>query len=302
MANIKARRKLSDLYLRGVEVRFNPEGGKTPESGEGYFVDEDGKKIPLKADEVQLWVQSPSPLQREDAMRNAQASRARALIRAKREKDSEEHLTIMAFLADMDDPTLVEYVLMQNQRERRDEAMREVLAEEDWKDMTAYQDAIRQFEEDPRDLAELEADPEYQAMMELDELFGNDVRKQEDELYRAEKQSLEMRSREDLERKALEKRAEIVGTQAFMAEYERQMLFYSVREFEDHGVLFYSSARELAEQDDKIRQALEDAMVPFISDVAEAKNSQGAASGSNSSEPPSEPVTSGVSTPEVATA
>lgn len=307
MANIKARRALSDLYKRGVEVRFGrgpdgqPQGSIAPK-GEGYFVDDDGKPIPIGPDEIQMWIQAPSPLQREMAMRDAQASRARALIKAKRDENSEEHLTIMAFLADMSDDSLVDYVLIQGQSDRRAEGMREVLAGDEWADMTAYQDAMRQFEEDGRPEEELEKDPEYTALMELDFKFGEQVAKRETELIESERQALSMRSRADIEKKALEKRAEIVGTQAFMAEYERQMLFYSVRDFDDNGVLFFESARELAEAVDEIRTTIQSAMVPFISDATEAKNLPGAASGSTSSEPPSEPEISAASTPATATA
>lgn len=304
--NIKARRLLSDLYKRGVEVRFGkgPEGPyeKIAPGGEGAFKSDDGRPLPLAPGEVQIWVQAPSPLQREMAMRDAQAARAKALVAAKRDVESEEHLTIMAYLADLDDAGVIDYVMMQNARERRDQAMREVLAEDEWADMTAYQDALRQFESDDRSEEQLAEDPEYQAIMELDMRFGDQVSEREKELMAAERQSWEMRSRADVERKALEKRAEIVGTQAFMAEYERQMLFYSVRDFDDNAVLFFESARQLAEADDRILMIVQDAMLPFIGDVGEAKNSSGAESGSEQSEPPSAPETSEASTPETVSA
>lgn len=307
MANIKARRLLSDLYKRGVEVRFGrgPDGkpkGSVAPKGEGYFVDDEGQPIPPQSDEIQMWIQAPSPLQREMALRDAQAARARALVKAKRDEDSEEYLTILAFLADMSDETLIDYLIVQAGQDRQHEAMREVLAEDEWKDITAYQDAMRQYEEDERPQEELDKDPEYQALMETDIKFGRQVREREDALTEAERQVLGMRPRDDLERKALDKRAEIVGTQAFMAEYERQMLFYSVRDFDDNGVLFFESARQLAEADDQIRTIIQDAMVPFISDATEAKNLPGVVSGSDSSEPPNAPETSAASTPETANA
>jgi len=307
MANIKARRLLSDLYKRGVEVRFGrgpdgtPQGSIAPK-GEGCFVNDEGKPIPPQNGEIQMWVQAPSPLHREMALRDAQASRARSLVRAKRDEDSEEHLTIMAFLADMSDETLIDYVLIQEEQDRQNEAMREVMAGDEWQDMASYQDALRQYEEDERPQEELDKDPEYQALMELDAKFGQQVRKRESELTDAARQALGMRPRADVEKKALDKRAEIVGTQAFMAEYERQMLFYSVRDFDDNGVLFFESARQLAEADDQIRTTIQDAMLPFISDAAEAKNLPGAVSGSDSSEPPNAPETSAASTPEAVNA
>lgn len=303
MANIiKARRKLSDLYKTGVEIRFGGRYGLTgaiAEKREGPFVDADGTPIPLNDDEVAIWVQPPNPLHREQALRDAQGARARALVRAKREKDSEEHLTVMAFIADMSDETLFDYVLQAESESRRNEAMRDVLALEEWSDITAYQDAMRKFEGMSEE--ELQRDPEWHAMAELDEKFAEQVAEREKSLAVSGREMIEMLGRPNAEKKALEKRSDIVGSQAFMKEYERQMLFYSSRDAEDHGVLFFESATELAGQPDEVRDLIGEALQPFISDGAEAKNSPGAASGSDSSELPSKPETSEVSTPEVPT-
>ena len=310
MANIKARRKLSDLYKRGVEVRFGrgPDGnpvGKIAPKGEGLFLDEDGSPLPVGDDEVQVWLQVPSSLQREMSMRDAQAARAKSLVRAKRDEGSEEHLTIMAFLADMSDETLIEYVLVQDRDTRRQDAMREVLADDEWKDITAYQDALRQYEESGQSFEELMEDPEYVALMEVDSKFGNQVAEREVSMMDTQREALKMQleaGRGNVERKALAKRAELVGTQAFMAEYERQMMFYSVREIDDNNALFFESAREMANQDEEMLRTFQEALAPFISDSTEAKNLQGVASGSGSSELPSEPETSEASTPETANA
>lgn len=307
MSNIKARRQLSDLYKKGVEVRFGPgpDGEPVgriadPKKGKGYFVDDEGKRLPVGEGEIAVWVQPVSPLQREMALRDGQAARAKALLRAKREEGSEEHLTILAFLADMTDETLIDYVIASESDTRRNDAMREVLAEDEWQNITEIQDALRQFEgRDPEDLKD---DPDYQAIVEVDEKFGIQVAEREIELAESERSALRMLPREQVERKALEKRADLVASQAFMAEYERQMLFYSVRDIDDTGVLFFESARELAEQPDGIIGVIQDALTGFINDAAEAKNSPRAASGSESSEPPSEPEISAASTPETVSA
>lgn len=300
--NIKARRRLSDLYKRGVEVRFGADSdgrpyGRVAPEGEGYFLGEDGKPLPLGPDEVAAWVQSPSPLQREMALRDAQASRARALVRARRDKDSPEHLTSLAFLVEMEDVTLIEYVLVSTADERRQDAMREVLAEDEWKDISDYQDAFRQFDEGYSD-EDLAANEEYQALLELDAKLGEQVDARAMELYTAEHESLVMKGREKVEKEALERRIEIAASQSFMAEYERQMMFFSVRDIDDHGQLFFESARESAEQEDDIRQVFAEALERFISDVGEAKNSPRAASGSQPSELPTKLETSESSTPE----
>lgn len=321
MANIKARQKLSALYDRGVEVRFgpDPETGEMTEQvapgGKGYFKVADaespdyGKRLPLPGDWVAMWVQPPNPLQREQAMRDAQAARARALVRAKRDETSEEHLTVMAFISEMDDETLLEYVLIQTHEERQNDAIREVLASDEWKDMEAYRDSMRiyhdKLDSGEMTFAELEEDSEWAALMEVDQKYGDQVQRRLEELTDAERDVLKMQldsSRQNLERMAIKHRAEQAGTQAFAYEYELQMQFYSVRDIDDHGVLVYTSARELAEQDEAILDIIREANHGFIHDTAEAKNSSRAVSGSESSEPPSEPETSAASTPETATA
>lgn len=292
--NIKARQKLSALYRKGVEVRFGPDGGRIAPGGEGTFKDSDGNPIPVGEDEVAMWVQPPSPLQREQALREGQAARARALVKAKRDEDSGEHLTVMAYLADMNHETLIDYVLLSEQDSRQSEATRDILAREEWKDVTAYQDALRQFEEKgtPED------DPEYAAMLELDQKFGDQVAERQKELTETARESLRLYSRADVERRAMEKRSEIVGSQAFMREYEKQMFFYAVRDIDEHNALFFESPDEAADQDERVQNTLQEALAPFISDGSEAKNSPGAVSGSDSSEPPNKPETSEASTPE----
>ena len=286
--NLKARRKLSALYARGAELRFGPDGPI-----EGPY---DG---PPSDDVVAMWVGPPSPLQREMALRDAQASRAKALLRMRTDNDSEERLTGLAYLSEMSMDTLIDYILQHDLEDRRGEAVREVLRSEEWKDIQSLQEAFR-----PYDDGELEADPEdpdYQVLMEADKRYGEQVDARLAEMTDATRYSLQMLSRQELERRALEKRGDLIASQAFMAEYERQMLFYSVREADDHGVLFFESAREFAEQDDVIQSAVSKTLQAYVNEVPEAKNSPGAEVGSQQSAPPSEPEISESSTPQDAT-
>lgn len=288
--NIQARRKLSELYRRGVEVRFGPDGpkiGRLPDTGLPAF-DE-----PLGEDEVALWVCPPSPFQREQALRDAQAAKSRAALRAKREKDSEEHLTAMSFLADLTDDHLLEYLVDTSRDEREREAIRDVLAQDEWKDITDLQDAMRQFEENDTP----EDDPEYAAVIERDHEYGRQVGERIAELVEADRASLKMLGREVLERRALAKRGEIAGVQRFIQEFELHMTYYSARDIKDQQVLFFDSPRELAEQEEVIQNGIKEAVAQFINDAAEAKNSHGVAAGSEPSVQPSELAISEPSTP-----
>lgn len=292
---IKARRLLSELFKKGVEVRFKA-GPNGPEGKIGPFEDENGTRIPPGPAEVAMFIRPADPIQRDMAMRASQGKRAAALVRAKREKGSEEHLTIMAFLADMSDETLIDYVCIAEAGERLAEAEREVIALDEWKDMTAYQDQMRAFQE--MDPADLEGNQEWLDLLDLDDKYRSQIQEREIQLNLAQREALRFVSRENIETKALEKRSEMVGTQAFMAEYEKQMLFYSVRDAENIDTLFFEKADELAAQPDEVRDLINEALLPFLSEAGEAKNLLGADPGSDLSDPPSNAETSESSTRE----
>lgn len=291
--NIAARRKLSELYVRGVEVRFDADGGHV-----GPFEDDEGKRIPLGEDQVAVWVQPPSPVQRDMALRDAQAERARALLRTMRDSESEEYLTAQVFVAEMDDATLVDYILLHESEQRRQEAARDVLGRDEWKDFASYQDAMRKFDEDGAD----EDDPEYAELLRLDAKYGSQVSQRESELMDSARDVLAMLGRERMERQAMDLRKEIIGSQAFMHEYELQMTYYAVRDIKDHNELFFTNTKEWSEQEEEIRATVSEALTRFIGEAEEAKNLRRVAAGSEPSEPPSKPETSEASIPEVANA
>lgn len=284
--NISARKRLRALYNQGVEIRFDAEGGHR-----GPF------DAPAGDDEVAMFIAPPNPLQRAEALREAQAARARALIAVKREENSEEHLTTMAFLAEMSNETLVEYMIASSQDARRAEAVRDVLARDEWKDFSSLQDAMRQFDESGAS----EDDPEWKDLLEKDREYGAQVLQRSKELTEADRESMLLAPRENIEKKALEKRGELVASQRFVEEYERQMMFFAVRDAEEHQQLFFDSPDEFSEQDDLIQDFIAKVINEFINDGTEAKNSQRAESGSDSSAPPSEPETIDPSTQKAAT-
>lgn len=281
--NIAARKKLQALYVKGVEVRFDESG-----ASKGPY------DRPATEDEVAIWLQPPSPLQREMALREAQAARSRAVLAAKRDKDSEEHLTAMAFVFDMANDTLIDYVLIAEQEDRQREAMRDVLALDEWDDMTALQDAMRQFEESGAD----EDDPEYAPLLERDVEFGRQVAARMRELTEAARDVMTRVSVEKLQEKAIERRADLAASQVFMRMYERWMLHYSCRDPDDHQELFFEDAKELASQPEFVIEQLGEVLQSFIQDGNEAKNSLRVASSSESSTLPAAPETSAPSIPE----
>lgn len=298
---IKARRRLSELFKTGVEIRFGGRYGRQgaiAPGGEGEFKDEDGNPVPLdERSEMAMWVQPPSPIHRDMALRNANAARSRAALAAKNEEDSEDYLAAREFVEQMSDETLYDYVLIADMEKRQQEAIREVLAEEEWKDITELQDSLRVFEEEERD----EDDPEVKLVRAREDELQKQVTQREKELWEAAHEVLRMRGLQAAQKQAIERHIDLLTSKAFMIEYERQMTYFSVRDPDDHGVIFFESARQLAAQPDEVLMLIREALDPFIKDGAEAKNSPRAESGSASSVPPSKPATTESSTPEGST-
>jgi hypothetical protein len=87
-----------------------------------------------------------------------------------------------------------------------------------------------------------------------------------------------------------------------MYEYDIQMQYFALKDFDSHGVMFFESAREYGNQPEQVQDAIHDALAGFISDGGEAKNGLGAADGSEPSVQPNAPKISAPSIPEVANA
>lgn len=298
VTHIKPRRRLAELYAKGTEVRFSEAGivnsptlGEEPE---GWEAPEN--PIRPSEDDIVVWVQPPNPLQREQALREASAKRARAVVRAKKDPDSDYALDSRAFAAELETDELIEFVLDLDEAERQQEAQRDVLGEEEWEDFTELQDAMRQY----YDQGEPEGE-EWEALLRRDIEFGRQVAQRARDLEEQSRESFKYVPRDDLEERAFDKRVEMSANQDFMAEYERWMLFYACRDPENKQVQFFESVEELRSMPEEVQVALGNALAEFINDERTAKNSQRAAAGSTQSTLPSEPETSESSTPAEAT-
>lgn len=283
LTRIDKRKRLSALFELGDYVRFN--------------CDADGKPVvnpdPASDEDMRVWVSPPSPLQREMAIREAQAARARAMLDGRDKEGSQQWLAVHGFIRGLSINALLDYVLELDESERLQEARREVLKDPQWDDFNALRDAMRQYEEagSPGD------DPAWTALLDRDVAFGEQVSDRADELRLAAREGYALMPRAQVETKAIDKRIEQSGSAAFMTTYEEWMLFYACRDDEEHGLLFFDSVDDLKSQPEPVQDALADRLAQFITEAAEAKNSQGAVPGSTSSAPSDAPEMSEASTP-----
>ena len=284
LTRIEKRRRLEALFDRGSYVYFTagPDGVPIIRESEAE----------AQPDDMKIWVCPANPLQREQVVREAQAARARTLV-ASKDTESKEWINVRAFVAQLSMDGLVDYVIDLDESDRLSEARRDVLKEPEWEDFNALRDAMRQFQEAgaPKD------DPEWQPLMKRDEEFGRQVTERARELRESANEAMKLMPRSELEKCAYEKRADQAGTAAFMDAYELWMLFYACRDDEDHNELYFEDTEDMRRQPQELQDALSDKLATFVTDSGEAKNSQGAAPSSDSSEPPAEPEISESSTP-----
>jgi hypothetical protein len=100
-------------------------------------------------------------------------------------------------------------------------------------------------------------------------------------------QDWESASDEDVWRRATKKMIETRASEAFAKEFERQQLFYSVRDPEARDKRYFGSIAELDDLADNVRAQLQDAYTGLIVEPLEGKDSRASQSSSNSSDPSS---------------
>lgn len=306
------RDRLSALYRKGEEVRFNEHGVVNRSKAElearnaalkealrdgGEEPEEDSEAVWPADDDLVIYVTPPSPLQREMALREASASRARFILSAKRDEDSPNAVATRASVVEMELEELVEIVLNLNEAERREESERNVLAEEEWEDFTELQDAMRQWAESD--------DPdgdEWKPLLNRDLEFGRQVENEYQRLTEASRESLKIVARPDLEERAIKKIIEVGGNAEFMAEYQMWMLHYACREGDNHDDLAFDHPDDIQNLPEVASEALAEVYREFIESEKAAKNSPRVEDGSLPLPLPDELETSESSTPETPTA
>lgn len=279
ITNIQKRRKLSELFERGGEIRFNADGVN------------EGDPTP---DDIVIWVRPPNPLERDMAIRDASATRARATLAAKRDPEADdEAVASKAAIQDLSLTELIDFLLDSDESELTAEAQRNILDREEWKDFEALRDSVRQWEE-----AGFPDTDEWKEVEERDSAFGAQVRDEVVRLRVIAGEGLGMLDRSILEKKALDKRIETLGNQAFMRTYQEHMLYYACRDGDDKSLHFFENVNEMLSMPDEVQRALADKLASFINNPVDAKNSPRADRSSDSSVPPGKQEISEVSGPD----
>jgi hypothetical protein len=269
-ATVKKRRRLSDLYIRGKEVKIDDGTG----------------------DPVVIWVQKLNEIERDTVLRRANAAKARYLLECEHE-ESELFVSTFASVHDyLDHDATIDTIISEdliNARQRfeaqmtadengwgKDDKIRRLLDE--WVGTDDEPGLAAKFAEDENDPAALKVKAELEA---YDAELEAAVKDERDRLARAYDDTPDMELNRFATREVLKRR----GDEVFMKEWMRQQTFHCVREPDDHQKRYFSTLAEVDDLHDTVREALERQCNSLFVDLAEGKDSPASPASSTSSEP-----------------
>lgn len=283
MAAVK-RRRLGDLYVRGKMLEPN-----------------DGTGEPVK-----VWMAKLNEIDRETAMRRANAVKARYMIEADNE-DSETFIATYAEVRAIDDrDDLVAYIITEDltKARRRIEAQRatdeESWGKEDylqglvdaWTGVDGESGLAAVFAEDPEDPEAIRVEKELAR-------FEDEVRvAMGAEVERLTKDWADV-SLDDLRRKVAHKLLEVRAGEQFAREFRRQQMFFALRDPVNRHQRYFERVAEVDDLDDDLREYLTEQYDGMVVEGAEGKGSPPVPTSSTSSESSESTLPSG---PETAAA
>lgn len=281
------RRRLGDLYVRGKEISINDGTG----------------------DAVRVWLQKLNGVDRDSCFRRGSAAKARFMLEADNE-DSEVFQSMYAQVREMHDRDGLIAILIGEELTRYRQRIEAQLGhdEETWGKDGYIEGLVDAWigDDDNPGLAAAQAhdpeDPEAKRVLAEIKRFEAEVADAvEVESARLQKDWQDT-PEEILWRKATHRILELRGHEIFNAEFERQQLFFCVREPDDKNKRYFKSVSEIDDLDEKVTDQLLRRYGTMVVDTIEGKDSRVTPASSNSPDPSSAEEAPSDSGLEVATA
>lgn len=262
-----------------------------------------GREHVLKSGDV-IWLQAMNTLEKDEAVADAQAARARLAL-ALRDEQSEEQLKVRVLWEADGREKVIERLRDTHYDDAYIEAVDDIEADEEWAERVAM---IRRGP----DLLAV-ASPDEEAFYKRTLLdFAELLEKRIGEILAREEDKLHDLPDEELWKEYLHWWADLRGNEVGLTEYRFTELFFAARacvgvevdgkwdhsECEEHRVRIYDSKDELRVEPDDFTGPLFATLVEMEVTERDAKRQAALASSSDSSAPQSQPVDSEPSSPE----
>jgi len=257
--------KLSDLFRRGKEVVVT-------DAAAGL--------------EGKVWLKKLNPIEAEDALRGANAARARVMI-SKRDTNSDFYQSIVGDVIDLSDEQLVDLMISGDASEKIQAIGDEVAAEEEWS-KDGYLQGLRDSWRDGQMAVwiqyatdeEAQGNDDYELWVAADGQFKELQRFRDavDKLVEGEltamRRSHSHDKREEMEKKVIDILAEQRGNEVWLAEFNRQQVYFATTENKKSLSRYFGSVAEVRALEPKAYIPLVKAYRELEVENLEGKDSQ----------------------------
>lgn len=271
----KQQRRLSDLFRVGREVTVGDDLGS-----------------------ITVWMQKLNPVEQEQAVRKAQAVRARFLAQRK-SPDDELVISIASEAYDMDHNALVDYIVVEEASTNYSAIEARIAEENGWNENDyllglldswngqgegndkPLSEVYQNRDEDGMDPGDVkEAENVWKELNRYNEEIGAAI-EEERVTLRAQYEAMNEEALRDLvQEKLVKAHADIM----WALEFRKNQLFYSVRDVSDHDQYYFENRDEINRLPDKVMIPLYEALNDITLGGEEGKGSPEAADSSDSSE------------------
>jgi hypothetical protein len=252
------QRHLSDLYVKGSD---------------------------LTIEDVTVWIQKLNPVEHSQAVRKADAARAKALT-AKFDKDSEAYLSVLNDVLDSSREVLIEILVAAEHARILPAREAKVADEEKWKTdnylqglRDAWNEGVAEtFIDDPDDIEAKRVHDELEA-------FLKDVEKEVSDELDSFRSAHDSMSEKEIIDTSMEHRMKVAADMAWVNEYYRSEILLGTRYPDDHSKKYFSSRDEVDILQLETYAELASAFRDLTVEPTEGKDSAGNPPSSDSSEP-----------------
>jgi hypothetical protein len=260
VTNLSSRRRLTDLYIRGQEVSLEDDA-----------VDENDAPEPP----IVVWVSKISPLENKEAADRAASARATILAAKYFEDTHEDRIVYLDQLSSIDGrEDMINFLIAPKMQEIELSHEAELASEGKWS-KDNYYESLREawagglaekYDEDPKDVDAKKVHAELTK-------FVNEVEKRVDADRIDMQGEWDIKSDEELRHAVVDRLIESESDYAWLAEFRKWQLFYSVREPNNHKQKYFVAKEEVDSLDPRILHQLVDTFLQLSVDPLEGKDS-----------------------------
>ena len=270
MPNVKRRRRLGDLYVRGKEFEVDDGTG----------------------DPVVVWIQKLNEIERDATLRRASAVKARYMLECEQEETELFVATLASVREFLERDAMVNVIISEEVAKAQQRLEAQMIHDEDgWGKENRITELIELWTgtDDVPGLAaayaEDENDPEALRVKGEVEAFEADLKRKVEEEQQRLIGDLDDTPDNELARVAAREVLKRRADDEFMREWHRQQIFYAVREPDDRHKRYFGTLQEVDDLDDQVRDLLERQCNLLFVEANEGKDSRPSTSYSSSSEP-----------------